>query len=106
MDCITSSFASKEKNISFVENPSGLTDISIAVKKFIKSKPQKKFLIIDDVQTFLIYNRLEQIIKFNKSLTVMSAESDLKVVMLTTGLKDEDLTKNILPFFDKVIEKK
>jgi len=104
IDCITDSVSEpkKQENVLFIQSPSDLTGLSLAVGKLIKSAKSENFLLIDSLRTLLIYNEANTVSSFVRTVAEESANSKFKTVIFTT--KDGELFKKISPFFDKCLE--
>jgi hypothetical protein len=105
IDCITSFIgkANKEDGVLHICSPADLTGLQIAVREFIKSVPEPKYVFIDALAVALIYNKEEIILTFVKSLLETCFENKTRIVVLTPDIQKGELTAHITSLFDKVI---
>jgi hypothetical protein len=108
IDCITKSLGVKpteEKNCVFVDSPSHLTDISVALHEFFTSSGDKnRFMYIDSLSTLSIHNNPDAILKFVHYLTGKMRVFGFNGMMLSLHEKsDQKLISQLSQFCDKVI---
>ncbi|MFH1331795.1 MAG: hypothetical protein ABIH63_00740 [archaeon] len=106
IDCITDYLREKEaivRNCYFVDSPTDLTEIGIALDPLLKDKIHQ-FLILDSVDTLKIYNNTESVIKFTHFLTGKLRIHDMSGIFLMVDEKsDEKFVHQLGQFCDKVI---
>ncbi len=88
-------------NCLFIESPSALTNLSIAVGKVVEaSEPQ--YIFFDSLSALLIYNPEQMIIKFTKDLINKIRAKNSKMVLVCLNGKDEaNIIEKISMFVDK-----
>lgn len=88
--------------IYYVSSPSSLTELSIAIEKFVKH--EFSFLIIDSLTNFLVYQKKAPVAKFISSLMNKIKQTKTKTLLYAIFVKNqEDLIKQSETFVDKVI---
>ena len=107
IDCVTE-FAggdtSKEKNVSFIREPTDLTGMGVAISRVLDSVPGKKYIIIDALRVLTIYNAEDVVLRFVQSLLENASRHDAKVVVMATKGKDEGLIKKVAGFFERIVD--
>jgi len=108
IDCITKSLGGKlpeDKNCVFVDSPSHLTDISVALHEFFTSSGEKnRFLYIDSLSTLTIHNQLDSVLKFVHYVTGKMRIFGFNGIMLSLHEEsDKKLISELGQFCDKVI---
>jgi len=108
IDCITKSLGGKlpeDKNCIFVDSPSHLTDLNIALQNFFTSSGEKnRFLYIDSISTLGIHNTQDNILKFIHYVTGKMRIFGFNGVMLSLHEEtDKKLISILKQFCDKVI---
>ncbi|RMF54725.1 hypothetical protein D6745_04375 [Candidatus Woesearchaeota archaeon] len=108
IDCITQKLGGRitnDENCVYINSPSNLTDLAIALHNFaIAEVNAKKFLMIDSISTLLIHNDHETVQKFIHYLTGKIRLWGLKGVMITLHEEtDEKLIAELSQFCDKII---
>lgn len=109
IDAITKMTGGKETdapNCIFLDSPTNLTDITIAVKQAISLMGDaKKFIFVDALSTLLIYNEGQTVIKFAHFLTGRMREWKTEGIIISIQKEmDERLTSQLIQFCDKKIE--
>lgn len=108
IDCITKKAVGnvvRTENILFVQEPTDLTGIGIAVSQFLRSISGEKYIIIDSLRVLALYNEAAIVLEFIKSLLRNAQRSKAKVIVLSSRGKDEILIKEVSQFFNKIKEK-
>jgi KaiC/GvpD/RAD55 family RecA-like ATPase len=97
----------KVKNCIFIENPTQLIDIGIALTEAIaklKKENKKPFVFLDSLSTLLLYNSPETVGKFSHfTVTRMRLWGVLGIVMSLEDDVKADVVKTIKQFCDEVI---
>lgn len=109
IDAITKMTGGKEteaKNCLFLDSPSNLTDITIAMRQAVKLMGDvKKFIFFDALSTLLIYNQGGSVIKFAHFLTGRIRDWKAEGVIISVQKEmDEKLTSQLIQFCDKKLE--
>lgn len=106
IDCISKAVSQpvEEANSLFVQNPSDLTGISVAIKQLSQLAGDDGVIVFDSLRTLLIYNKVEKISAFVRSINSIAAKYEVKVVFMTTTSKEKILLNKITNFIDKEIE--
>ena len=95
----------KADNVTYLENVSALTDISLALSEAIKNFKGKKFVFIDSITTMLIHNEPYVFARFIHSiLTRMRLNGVGGVLISLTDSSNYDLRAEIAQICDKVIK--
>jgi hypothetical protein len=88
-------------NCLFIESPSALTNLSIALNKVV-SASNPKYIFFDSLSTLLIYNPEQMIIKFTKDIINNIRLTNSKIVLICLNGKDEaNIIEKISMFVDK-----
>lgn len=88
-------------NCLFIDSPSALTNLSIAVKKVVEAS-EPKYVLLDSLSTLLIYNPEQMIIKFTKDLINKMRVSNSKLILISLDGSDEaNIIEKISMFVDK-----
>ena len=108
IDCITkhaNSKVPKTNNCIFLDSPSNLTDIAIALHEYvIATKNNKKFLVLDSLSTLSIHNEPMAMMKFLHYLTAKMRLWSLNGIMITLHEEtDRRLISELAQFCDKMI---
>ncbi|MEK6984255.1 MAG: hypothetical protein AABX33_06800 [Nanoarchaeota archaeon] len=108
IDCITKGLGAElpqQGNCVFIESPSHLTDLGIAVHKFFTSEGDKnKFLYIDSISTLCIHNKLENVLKFIHNITGKMRVFGFNGIILSLHEEtDKRVISELGQFCDKVI---
>lgn len=91
-----------EKNCFFVSSPGALTELSIAIKKFLDYG--FKYLIFDSLNSLLIYRSPSIVKRWVSSTMGKIKESNTQGIFYTLNLGDQqDLVKETKLFVDKVL---
>jgi len=108
IDCITlsSGFKPIKKNSCFyVNSPSDLTEVSIALDQLVQTIPTEgRFLFLDSLSALLIYNSQNITSKFAHFLTVKLRQWKITGILITLEKEtDEKLLSLLSQFADKII---
>lgn len=108
IDCITKELGGKVqkvKNCSFIESPSDLTSLGIALHQyFISSGEKNRILYFDSISSMCIHNSTEQVLRFIHYLTGKMRVFGLNGLMLTLHEDtDKKLIAELSQFCDKII---
>jgi len=108
IDCITKGLGGKlpdDKRCVFVDSPSHLTDISVALHNFFTSSGDKnRFLYIDSLSTLTIHNNPEAVLRFVHYVTGKMRIFGFNGMMLSLHEEsDKRLISELGQFCDKVI---
>lgn len=105
IDVLTSSVKTPPvvDNCEFVQSPSALTDISLALSKAIEEKGCDNILF-DTISTLTIYENLSEIIKFSQSMITKARVNNVKSVFIAMKEDSEELIKDLTMFVDGVVE--
>jgi hypothetical protein len=109
IDCITKTLGGKipkADNCEFINSPSHLTDLSIALHKYFTSSEDKnRFLHLDSLSTLNIHNEAGSVLKFVHYLTGKMRVFGLKGVILSLREEtDKKLIAELSQFCDKMIK--
>ena len=90
----------------YIDNPSSLTDIGIAITESIKSLPEgKRFLLLDSISSIAIHTNVQVFAKFSHFLAGKMREHKIVgVFMSATNSMDEQMVSAISQFADKTID--
>jgi archaellum biogenesis ATPase FlaH len=105
IDCITKKVEEPKetKNCVFIDSPSNLTELGIALEEVFKQS-KHKFLFLDSLNILAVYNSPERVIKFAHFLTSKMRMHDLKGVMISLHEDtDKKLIAELSQFCDKMI---
>lgn len=104
VDCISSSSGEthKPKNTIFIDSASNIDSIRQMIYEFVDEIEGRKVVIIDALATLLIYNLEEEVFEFIKGLSDRM-DDDMTAFVFTPKTRNERFTKEISPFFDRVI---
>lgn len=99
IDCISTQLLSEKEaeNCIFLEHPSNITGISIAIDQAINLIKGEKIIILDSLSTLLIYNSENVIGRFSNSIINKLRTENVPANMF---MLDSDVDKNIF----KIIE--
>jgi hypothetical protein len=108
IDCITKGLGAELPCINngvFIDSPSHLTELGIAIHKYFTSESNKnKFLYIDSISTLCIHNKIENVLKFIHSVTGKMRVFGFNGVMLSLHEDtDKQLIAELGQFCDKVV---
>ncbi|MBN2457537.1 hypothetical protein JXB31_00210 [Candidatus Woesearchaeota archaeon] len=93
---------SQQDNCLFIESPSALTNLSIAMNKVVETS-DPKYILFDSLSTLMIYNPEKVIIKFAKDIINKVRATNTKIVLLCLDGKDEvNIIEKISMFVDKM----
>lgn len=99
IDCISklTGNASKTDSCVFVESPSSLTDMSIALTA-ATSSGKFDFLLIDSMNTLLLYNDIKTVEKFAHYMISKLRDLDMGGIILAV---DDENSKKLLPIISQ-----
>ena len=108
IDAITKTTGGREvdaNNCIFLDSPTNLTDIAIALKQAVELMGDaKKFIFLDALSTLLIYNSSQSVIKFAHFLTGrMRAWNCEGAIISMQKEMDEKLTNQLIQFCDQKV---
>ncbi|MBI2672799.1 hypothetical protein HYX19_00925 [Candidatus Woesearchaeota archaeon] len=106
IDCITGEVSGEEKaaNCVFLDSPSSLTDLEIAIDEVLKRK-EHNFILLDSLDTLSFYNDINSVVKFAHILTSKIRLNNINGVMITLHEDtDKRLINELARFCDKVID--
>ncbi|MDO8627799.1 MAG: hypothetical protein Q7K42_05000 [Candidatus Diapherotrites archaeon] len=112
IDAISREEGSEEvagKNISYVDSPNDLVDLSVKIDEAFEQLKDKKevFVIFDSVSTLLIYNGKEAVEKFVHSIVGRFQRLKVKGVLLMVKSEEhKGVTDAISQFCDKTFDLK
>lgn len=94
------------KICEYVDAPTALTEIMLALEKEASSlKGDKKFLVLDSVSTLLVYNDEESIKKFVHSLIGKTKELEMMcILIMVKSTEYKGVINTIGQFCDKTME--
>jgi len=107
IDCISKSLNADNKtpNVSFIENLSALTDISLSIDEHINNSTSKKFIFFDSLTTMLLHNNPNILARFiHKILTRMRLNSVGGVIISLQDINNREVRAEIAQLCDKVIK--
>ncbi|MBI4439842.1 hypothetical protein HY638_02630 [Candidatus Woesearchaeota archaeon] len=108
LDCVCKSQGIKPEampNVSYVENVTDLTSISIGVNDLAKKVEGKKFVFIDSVATMLIHNKPQVFAIFIHSILTKMRAKGISCLLTSIGLESEkDVMMEIAQLCDRVIK--
>ncbi len=106
IDAITKTIKKAEsstKGCYFVSSPSALTELSLAIDKFLRH--EFKYLVFDSITNLLIYQSKVPVSKFLSNLVNKIRETETKAVFYALSIKEQEaLIKESSMFVDKVID--
>ena len=109
IDAITKATGSEPpdaKNCIFLDGPTNLTDLTIALRQAVDlMKDKNKFIFFDALSTLLIYNPEKTVVKFAHFLTGRIREWDAQGILISID-KDmnETLKSQLIQFCDKKVD--
>jgi hypothetical protein len=91
-----------EDNIYFVSSPGALTELSLAINKFLDY--DFEYLIFDSLNSLLVYQKVSIVKKWVSSIINKIKESNTRAIFYTLNLDEQkDLIKETSMFVDKVV---
>lgn len=105
IDCITRKVEEPKevKNCVFIDSPSNLTELGIALEEVFKQS-EHKFLFLDSLNILSVYNSVDRVVKFAHFLTSKMRMHDLKGIMISLHEEtDKKLISELSQFCDKMI---
>ncbi len=107
VDCVTKTITDPKKipNCVFVPSPNDLTEISLAITKFIYS--YSSVILIDSLSTLLVYHKPKKLTSFIHSIANRIRESEA-ILILTISSRDikTELFKEVEVLVDEVVKLK
>ena len=108
IDLISSTVSSRPerfKDVLFINSPTSITELGIAIVQLLASMPEgEKFVFIDNLSAFLIYNNMEVISEFAHFLiTKMRLNNVIGLIMTVNEADGAKLVNIISPFCDQVV---
>jgi hypothetical protein len=108
IDCISKTAgggSEKSKKCLYVNSPSDLTELSIAIMQALESfGDKKKFVFIDSLATFLMYNSAGTLSKFSHFLITKISLMDVSGIFMSVEEEmDEKLINELKSFCEKTI---
>ena len=108
IDAVTKETGGSEvqvNNCIFLDSPTNLTDITIALHKAVELMGnKKKFIFFDTLSTLLIYNNGQTVVKFAHFLTGRMREWNTKGIIISIQKEmDEKLTSQLIQFCDEKV---
>ena len=98
----TGAAAVEVDNCLFIDSPSSLTSLSIAVTKVVEASAPKT-VFFDSLSTLLIYNPEQMIIKFTRDLINMVRGTNSKLILIALeGKEEETLLEKTSLFVDSI----
>ncbi len=96
----------RTKQCLFINSPTSLTELGIAIEQLINSiKENKKFIFFDNLSAFLIYNELNVLSEFSHFIiNKMRVNEVTGVIMSVEEEMGKELLDTISSFCDKVIK--
>lgn len=92
-----------EKNNYFVSSPGALTELAIAIRKFLDYGFD--YLIFDSLNSLLVYRDASIVKRWVSSIMGNVKESNTRAIFYTLNLMDQqDLIKETSAFADKVVD--
>lgn len=97
----------RKENALFVNAPTSLTEISIAMEQILQITTEDKFLYLDSVSTLLTYNNEATTIKFIHFLiNKLRASHAIGIFIVLREKAAEHVVSELAQFCDRVIEVK
>ena len=109
IDCITHMIkgesTEKNENITFIENPSSLEEITLYLDRMLlKVSSEKKFLFLDSLSSLLIYNNEHSVREFVHFIINKIRVKNIAGVILSIEKDEvEELVKTLTPVCDRHI---
>jgi KaiC/GvpD/RAD55 family RecA-like ATPase len=92
-----------EKNCFFVSSPGALTELAIAIKKFLDYNFE--YLIFDSLNSLLVYREAPVVKRWVSSIIGKIRESNTQGIFYTLNLEEQqDLIKETKTFVDKIFD--
>jgi archaellum biogenesis ATPase FlaH len=99
-----SSIASPDAdNCIFIESPSALTSLSIAVTEIVNNS-NPEYVLFDSLSTLSIYNPENAIIKFTNDLINKTRASESKLILISIGSGEGDKVIEKVSMFTDYVE--
>ena len=107
IDCISKGLNgdNETRNVSYVENLSSLTDISLSLDEHINNSVSKKFIFFDSLTTMLLHNKPVILARFiHNILTKMRLSGVGGVIISLQDINNREVRAEIAQLCDKVIK--
>jgi len=109
IDCITKNIGGAEKNIPnclFLDSPSSLTDLGIALHEYVSlTKDKKRFLFLDSLSTLFIHNDRNTMMRFIHYITGKMRLWNISGIMISLHEEtDKNIIAELSQFCDKIIK--
>ncbi len=89
----------------YIDHPSDITTLNIAISEILRRTEQKKFLIMDTISTLLLYNDAESVEKLLHSLSNKLRLLDTNAFFISIKSEENQALEDIVSqFCDKKIE--
>ena len=95
IDAIEKKPQEKIENVLFIQSPSALTQIDIAITQIIQITQNHGFVLIDTLEGLSINNTPNTLANFIRSITLKATKYDSKILVLTCGGMEEILINKI-----------
>jgi hypothetical protein len=108
IDCISKTAgggSEKDEHCLYVNSPSDLTELSIAIMQVLESLgKKKKFVFIDSLATFLMYNSAGTLSKFSHFLITKISLMDVSGILMSVEEEmDAKLITELKSFCEKTV---
>lgn len=108
IDCITKNLGGVERNTPncvFLDSPSSLTDLGIALHEYVSlTKDNKRFLFIDSLSTLFMHNDRNTMMKFIHYITGKMRLWNISGIMISLHDEtDKKVIAELSQFCDKII---
>jgi len=91
-----------EKRVYFISSPSSLTELSLAISKFLEKGFD--YVIFDSVNNLLTYHNMNTAERFLNRITNESKENGTKTIFFALKIKEqEELINKVSTFVDETI---
>lgn len=104
IDAIEKKPKEKVENVLFIQSPSALTQIDMAITQITQITQNHGFVFIDTLDGLSVNNSPNILANFIRSMTNKVTKYNSKALVLTVGGVDEALINKISTFFDKLIK--
>jgi len=91
------------ENCAFIESPTALTDISLALSDAFNERGCD-VCIVDTISALIVYQDKNSVIKFVHNLVTKARVSEKKAILIALKEDGEEFIKDISMFIDKLIE--
>jgi hypothetical protein len=107
LDCLSKSQHADNpiENVTYIENLSALTDISLSIEEYINNLPGNKFIFFDSLTTMIIHNKTHVLARFIHNIfTKMRLKGIGGVIISLQDSSNRDIKAEIAQLCDKVIK--